>query len=53
MQSDAKVHLQKKCDTLYKNTTRLKAECGSVETIEQLTTFLDCCLSPLGDMSAM
>ena len=43
----AKVALQKKCNQLYNNEARLEAECGSVETSEELKTFLKCCLSPL------
>ena len=54
LQPEVKVQLEKRCDQLYKNIADLKAKCGSVETTEELTTFLDCCLSPLeGVLSTM
>ena len=42
-----KDQLERTCDKLYKDIARLEVECGSVETFEELKTFLDCCLSPL------
>ena len=53
LQAGAAVQLQKECDKLYKNTTRLKAECGSLITVEEETIFLNCCLSQLGVISTL